>query len=138
MLSLGAFAFAAPWILWGLLSLPVIWWLLRITPPAPKLVRFPAIRLLFRLPQKEDTPVHTPLWLLMLRLLIAALVIVALAHPLHNPTAGATRSGPILLVIDNGWAAAQNWQSRIGYLSDLLDRAERHDDERRDQKPQHE
>jgi hypothetical protein len=125
MLSLGAFAFATPWILWGLLSLPVIWWLLRITPPAPKLVRFPAIRLLFRLPQKEDTPVHTPIWLLVLRLLIAALVIVALAHPLHNPTAGATRSGPILLVIDNGWAAAQNWQSRVGYLSDLLDRAER-------------
>ena len=125
MLSLGAFAFASPWILWGLLSLPVIWWLLRITPPAPKLVRFPAIRLLFRLPQKEDTPVHTPLWLLLLRLLVAALVIVALAHPLHNPTAGATRSGPILLVVDNGWAAAQNWQSRIGYLADFLDRAER-------------
>jgi hypothetical protein len=125
MLSFGAFAFAAPWILLGLLSLPVIWWLLRITPPAPRLVRFPAIRLLFRLPEKEDTPVHTPLWLLALRLLTAALVIIALAHPLHNPTAGAARSGPILLVIDNGWAAAQNWQARIGYLADLLDRAER-------------
>jgi len=125
MLSLGAFAFVTPWILLGLLSLPVIYWLLRITPPAPRLVRFPAIRLLFRLPEKEDTPVHTPLWLLVLRLLTAALVIVALAHPLHNPTAGATRSGPILLVVDNGWAAAQHWQARIGFLADLLDRAER-------------
>ncbi len=29
------FAFGAPAILFGLLALPVIWWLLRLTPPRP-------------------------------------------------------------------------------------------------------
>lgn len=125
MLTLGSIAFVAPWILLGLATLPVIWWLLRITPPAPRLIRFPAIRLLFRLPQKEETPAHTPLWLLLMRLAIAALVILALAHPLHNPQESVKGSGPLVVVIDNGWAAAHNWRARTRYLSDTLDRAER-------------
>ena len=42
MLTLGPIAFAAPWLLAGLAALPVLWWLLRVTPPAPKRIRFPA------------------------------------------------------------------------------------------------
>jgi len=49
MLALGSLAFAAPWILLGLAVLPVLWWLLRVTPPAPRRVRFPALRLLLGL-----------------------------------------------------------------------------------------
>ena len=39
MLSLGAFAFAAPGMLALLLALPLIYWLLRMIPPLPKLIR---------------------------------------------------------------------------------------------------
>ena len=42
MLTLGSLAFASPWLLLGLAALPVLWWLLRVTPPAPRRVRFPA------------------------------------------------------------------------------------------------
>ena len=31
------------------------------------------------------TPAHTPLWLILLRMTLAALVVFALAHPLLNP-----------------------------------------------------
>ena len=61
MLSLGALAFATPWTLLGLAALPAIWWLLRISPPLPKRVRFPAIRLLVGLDRDEETPANTPL-----------------------------------------------------------------------------
>jgi hypothetical protein len=55
MLSLGAFAFAAPGMLALLVALPVIYFLLRLIPPLPKLVRFPAIRLLIGLePPRAD------------------------------------------------------------------------------------
>jgi len=30
------FVFTSPYILFGLLALPAIWWLLRLTPPRPK------------------------------------------------------------------------------------------------------
>jgi hypothetical protein len=112
MFELGAFAFASPWLLTALASLPILWWLLRFTPPAPKSIRFPAIRLLFGLQSEDETPDSAPLWLVILRLLAAALVILGLAHPLLHPGATLTRQGPVILVIDDGWAAARDWQSR--------------------------
>ena len=36
MLTLGSLAFASPWLLAALAVLPVIWLLLRVTPPAPR------------------------------------------------------------------------------------------------------
>jgi hypothetical protein len=128
MLGLGAFGFAAPWLLAGFAVLPVLWWLIRVTPPAPTVVRFPAIRLLMGLKPAEETPSKTPLWLILLRLAIAALLILGLAHPLLNPTAALPGSGPLVLVVDDGWAAAANWpevERRAGELIDQADRVDR-------------
>jgi len=125
MLSLGALAFAAPWLLLGLAALPVLWWLLRVTPPAPRRVRFPALRLLMGLQPREETPAKTPLWLILLRMALAALIILALAHPLLNPTAGLAGKGPLVLAVDNGWSAARHWDERRNALDDLIAAAER-------------
>src|SRR5205085_10933638 len=67
MLALGSLAFASPWLLAALAALPVIWWLLRVTPPAPRRIVFPAIRLLLGLTPREETPARTPWWLILLR-----------------------------------------------------------------------
>ena len=68
MLALGSLAFASPWLLAALAALPVIWWLLRVTPPAPRRIAFPALRLLLGLAPREETPARTPLWLILLRM----------------------------------------------------------------------
>lgn len=125
MLSLGVLAFATPWALAALASLPVLWWLLRITPPRPKLVEFPPLRLLLALRPKEETPAHTPWWLLLLRLIVAALVILALAEPLLNPDRARIVSGPLVLVVDDGWSGAPRWRDKIERGNALLERAER-------------
>ena len=125
MLSLGAFAFAAPGMLSLLLVLPVIYWLLRLIPPLPKLVRFPAIRLLIGLEPSEQTPMKMPWWLLLLRMLLAAALILAVAHPLLNPQADLPGKGPLLLVIDDGWSSAPGWTTRIAHAERLIQRAER-------------
>lgn len=125
LLAANGLAFAAPWILTALVVLPIIWWLLRATPPAPRQVSFPAIRLLFGLRQKEETPARTPWWLILLRLVLAALVIVALARPLLNPTPMAGGDGPLVVVVDNGWTAARGWERHMATLDDLLSQADR-------------
>ncbi len=125
MLSLGPLAFTQPWVLLALAGLPLIWLLLRVTPPAPRRLRFPAIRLLFGLKPPEETAARTPLWLILLRMAIAALVIAALARPLLNPATQLSGSGPLMLVIDDGWAAARHWAARRATLHGLLDQAER-------------
>jgi Domain of unknown function (DUF4159)/Aerotolerance regulator N-terminal len=125
MLELGPLAFAQPFLLLALATLPVLWWLLRVTPPAPRRLSFPAVRLLLGLTPPQETPARTPWWLLALRLAAAACVILALAQPLLNPSANLTGSGPLLLVVDDGWAAARNWAARQTLLDALLSQAER-------------
>src|SRR5437588_573848 len=77
--------FAQPLVLLGLLSLPVLWWLLRMIPPQPRRIDFPPTRLLFDIHPREETPRRTPWWLTLLRLTLATIVIIAAAGPLWNP-----------------------------------------------------
>jgi hypothetical protein len=118
-------AFAEPLVLLGLLSLPALWWLLRLTPPRPRRIYFPPTRLLFDIVPKEETPSRTPWWLLLLRLTLAALLIIAAAGPLWNPPiATSTAAAPVVLLIDDGWSAAATWDKRMHTAGDLIARAE--------------
>ena len=126
-MSFGALAFLNPWLLAGLATLPLIYWLLKTVPPRPKQVEFPATRILVGLENEEKTPAKTPWWLLLIRLLAAALVILALAEPVLNPTRdrALTGTGPVVLVIDNGWAAASGWTRRTGLAEQIIADAQR-------------
>ncbi len=117
--------FATPAALWALLALPVIWWLLRATPPRPVEQAFPPLRILQQLKRDEETPDKTPWWLLLLRLTLAALLIFAVAHPFTRSTEVLSQcNGPVLLVVDDGWAAAPDWIQRQEALSGILSEAE--------------
>jgi hypothetical protein len=117
--------FAQPLVLLALLSLPVLWWLLRLVPPRPRRVDFPPTRLLFEIQPKEETPSRTPWWLTLLRLALATLLILAAAGPLWNPPIAATsRAAPLLVLIDDGWAAAANWDARMRTADEMVARAD--------------
>jgi hypothetical protein len=88
--------------------------LLRVTPPQPRRIDFPPLRILRDLVAERDTPARTPPWLLILRLTLAALLILATAGPVWNPLAGGGR-GPLLLVIDNGFPSAGDWRDRLAF-----------------------
>jgi hypothetical protein len=127
-MSIGALAFLNPWLLAGLAALPVIYWLLRTVPPNPRQVEFPPTRILVGIENREKTPHKTPWWLMLIRLLAAALVILALAEPILNPDRGnaLTSGGPVALVVDNGWSAAASWSERSQMVDRLIDEAESH------------
>jgi hypothetical protein len=125
MLSIGSLAFVSPWLLLGLLLLPVLWWLLKLTPPAPKNQRFAAIRLLFGLENQEKTPASAPWWLVLIRLAALAFLVLGLSQPLINPDDNLSGSGPVLLVVDNGWASARTWDERQSNLRRIVDQADR-------------
>ena len=120
MSFLGNISFGAPWVLLALIVLPAIWFLLRVTPPLPKRVVFPPLKLLLGLRDEEQTPAGTPWWLMLLRLLAAAAVIVALAAPQIGRTLKIAGNGPIMLLIDNGWTAAQGWEARKGLAEEAM------------------
>ncbi len=117
--------FAQPLVLLGLLSLPVLWWLLRLVPPRPRRIDFPPTRLLFEIAPKDETPARTPWWLTLLRLTLAALVIIAAAGPMWNPPlATADRAGALLILLDDAWPAASTWDARLRTADEMIVRAE--------------
>lgn len=125
MWTVGSLSFAAPWALAALLALPALWWLLRITPPTPLRVRFPPLRFLLGLTAREETAAKSPLWLILLRIVLAIAVIVGLSDPIFNATRGLAGQGPVVIVVDDGWAAARNWAGRQAAMAGLLDTAAR-------------
>ena len=106
MLSALPFSFPAPLALAALALLPALWLILRVTPPRPRRIDFPPLKIMADLIAKRETPAHTPWWLLALRMAVAALAILAVAGPVWNPVRDAAPSrGPVLLLIDNGFGA---------------------------------
>ncbi|MGL4291594.1 MAG: BatA domain-containing protein, partial [Phreatobacter sp.] len=118
-------AFASPLVLFALAALPALWWLLRLVPPRPRRVQFPPTRILIDIAPKEETPSRSPWWLTALRLLLAALIILAMAGPLWNPPATTSGArGPVLLLIDDGWPAAAAFEQRLRVANQIIASAE--------------
>lgn len=122
---LSQITFMHPALLATLLALPVLWYILRITPPAPKTLFFPAARFLKNLHAEEQTSAQSPWWILLLRLLMAALIILALARPVMNPAEGLSGQGVVRVVIDNSWASAQLWSRQTSAAEEIITQAGR-------------
>lgn len=112
--------FVSPLVLTALVALPVIWWILRAVPPAPKRVIFGGVYLLLGLKDKEAQSDKTPWWLLLLRLSVLALLIAAAAGPYWSADAPQVRSTDHVLFVDDTWASAQHWDSMVDQTVDYL------------------
>jgi len=114
-------SFGFPAILLGLGALPIIWWLLRLTPPRPNSEVFPPLAILARVLRRDEMPRKSPWWLTALRLAMAAFIIMALAEPVLNPRQAAPATdSTLVLVIDDGWAAAPDWRLRTATAKRLI------------------
>ncbi|MGB8818396.1 MAG: DUF4159 domain-containing protein [Rhizobiaceae bacterium] len=125
MSGLMSIAFGSPLVLGGLVLLPIIWWLLRVTPPRPDVETFPPLKILAMVLKSEVTPRKMPWWLLLLRLALAGLIILALADPVMNPvTRLASGSGPLAIMVDNGWPSQRLAEDQLRTANSLIDEAD--------------
>ena len=124
MISALSLGFTEPLVLTGLITLPALWWLLRLIPPRPRRIDFPPTRLLFAIAPREETPARTPWWLTLLRLALAATIIIAAAGPLFHPPLATTKTrAPLVILFDDGWTAASTWEARLRTADDIVMRA---------------
>ncbi len=125
MFTFAGIAFTAPWLLLGLVALPILWILLRAVPPAPIRRLFPGVALLLGLTDDETQTDKTPWWLLLIRTLAIAAVIIGFAGPVLNPQDDTPGAGPLLILTDGTWADARDWPRRIERIDAALDDAAR-------------
>ena len=114
---MGSLTLLAPLTLIGLLVLPLIWWILRISPPAPKQQAFPPLAILRGVETDEETPNATPWWLLLYRMLMVALAVFALSLPFIQQDAE-DGARDLTLVVDDSALSAPSWD-------ELMDEARR-------------
>lgn len=126
MFSALPLSFTAPLALAALALLPALWLILRVTPPRPRRIDFPPLKIVADLIAKRELPAHTPWWLLAMRITAAGLAILAVAGPIWNPQRdGAPMSGPVLLLVDNGFGAASDWPERVAVAESRIAAATR-------------
>ena len=127
MLVVGPLEFASPLVLLGLISLPILWILLRTMPPPARRQDFPPVVLLGGLKDNESETRSIPPWLRLLRLAAVAAAIVGFADPVlvgEGPAVQETGS-PALVLVDAGWAGAGAWERRRSELEGILERRRR-------------
>jgi hypothetical protein len=98
-------SWTSPLLLLALGLLPLLWWLMQLLPPAPQRIVFPALSLL---PQQTQITAQNrlPWWLMALRVLLAACMILGLAGPSCRNTAVSTPALRQTIIVDTGWTAA--------------------------------
>ncbi|MGH1576706.1 DUF4159 domain-containing protein [Planktotalea sp.] len=122
---IGAIGFTSPWLLLALAALPILWIILRAVPPAPIKRIFPGVSLLLGLKDDEQVSDRTPWWLMLLRMLAMAALIIGLAGPVLNPRDEEIGKGPLLIAMDSSWASALDWPERMNLLDRILTDAAR-------------
>ena len=128
MTALGPFLLGAPWALAALAALPLIWWILRATRPAPRHAELPSLQLLDGIEPQEETPARSPWWVWLIRTLAVAAAILGLSQPVYAPgaqTETAEGTGSLLIVVDNGWSSAPRWPDLINAATATLDSGNR-------------
>ena len=96
--------FAYPFLLAGLLVLPLAYRWMRALPGGETVVPFAAMMFLGPSRGPITTVQKTPLWLILLRLALLALLILWAAGPQRVPEDQGTPS-PTLMVVDTSWSA---------------------------------
>ncbi len=128
MFTIANLSFAAPWTLMAVMALPLLWHLLKVTPPKPRVINFPAVRLLQELTTEQILATKTPWWIIILRSLILLFLIAAMAQPIWNADLQqGSEDRPLMIVVDNDWSVIDRWSTRKDEILNILEVYERFD-----------
>ena len=119
MISFGnIFAFS------GLITLPIIFLLIKYYPPKPKKRVYSSFFLLKNIINRNTIKTNFPLWLLLFRLLICFLIILFFSDPYFKKDQQTENYENYIIISDNAWSKASNWQNYKNIVKEISLEAE--------------
>ena len=119
MISFGnIFAFS------GLITLPIIFLLIKYYPPKPKKRVYSSFFLLKNIIDRNTIKTNFPLWLLLFRLLICFLIILFFSDPYFKKDQQTENYENYIIISDNAWSKASNWQNYKNIVKEISLEAE--------------
>ena len=113
----------------GLLSLPIIFFIVKLYPPTPREKKYSSFFLLKDILKTNNTKSKFPLWLLILRLLLCLLIIIFFSDPYLKKTSTTENYKNYVIIADNGWSITSNYQNYKNIIKDISIEAENHNKE---------
>ena len=113
-MSFGPFLFGAPGALLALLALPVLYFIMRATPPPPQREQFPPARLLEGLHTEDQSRERAPWW----RVVPALAAPLAPSSPVFVPDA--RRPSPTPTWWSLGPRCIRRWLALLGFEQERL------------------
>ncbi len=112
--------FINPYALWGLLSIPIIYYVVRSFPPAPKTFEFSSIYLLKSFNTKITTKSNCPLWLLIFRIFLILLLIAYYSKPYLDKSKINKDIENYVVYTDLGWSLASEWNKYKNTIHNIM------------------
>ncbi|MDC3091076.1 DUF4159 domain-containing protein [Rickettsiales bacterium] len=97
---------------------PVFWKILRTLPLSPKLIKFPAIKIIANEQSIDQSPAKLSYPIVLLRLLILTFIIFAISQPIINKQDSSPKN--YLIILDNSWISSTTWNKKIEDIKNLI------------------
>ena len=97
---------------------PFFWNILRTSPLSPKLVKFPAIKIIAAENSIDRSPAKLSYPIVFLRLLILTFIIFAISKPIFNKQNNSPKN--YLIILDNSWISSTTWNNKIENVRKLI------------------
>ena len=118
--------FINPSALLGFILVPVLFIILKSFPPKPSRITFSSLFIIKKIKIDNSKILKYPIWLLLFRILILALVIAFFSEPyFKNKSFTNNQYKNYIIFLDSGWSASSKWGSYKNVILDIASEAEK-------------
>ena len=117
--------FSNIYALFGLISLPIIFFIMKLYPLNPRKTEFSSFFILSKISQKNTAKTKSPLWLLFFRILLCFFIILFFSKPFLTINNQIEKFKNYVIIADNGWSISSNYQNYKNIIKEISLEAEK-------------
>ena len=118
-------SFANIYALFGLITLPLIFFIMKFYPPKPKKIKFSSFFILKKIVKNDTAKTKFPLWLLVFRILLCFFIVLFFSKPFLKISDQKNKYKNFVIIADNGWSISSNLKNYKNIIKEISLEAEK-------------